>query len=293
MTGNYYPDHCTLNFSRRHLLKLGAGAAAMCAAGVGPAYLYAVAATKRIPLGVQLWSVQDEAAKDLASTLDALAKMGYQGVEFAGYYNQKPQDIRKMLDQSGLQCCGTHLQLKTCAGDGLKRNIENSHILGNKLHIVGAVEKDEMDSVQTAIKTAEVATEISEKLKPEGMRIGFHTEAFSPWNMGAQTIWDILFDHAGPAVTMELDTRSCMEAKVDPVSLLKKYPARQLTIHLVENGSKSAVIGEGDVPWKAVFDVCENLCHTRWYIAEQWYPEKGKSLEGVKRDLAALRKMGK
>jgi sugar phosphate isomerase/epimerase len=282
-----------MNFSRRHLLKLGLGSAAMCAAGVGPAYLCAVAGARKIPLGVQLWSVQDAAAKDLAGTLDALAKMGYQGVEFAGYHNQKPKDIRKMLDQSGLQCCGTHLQIKKWAGDGLKRNIEDSHILGNRLHIIGAVEKDEMDSVQAAIKTANVVNEISEKLKPEEMRIGFHTEAFLPWNMGAQTIWDILFDHVGPAVTMELDTRSCMEAKVGPVSLLQKYPARQLTIHLVENGSKSAVIGEGDVPWKEVFDACENLCQTQWYIAEQWYPEKGKSLEAVKRDLAALRKMGR
>jgi len=64
-----------------------------------------------IPMGLQLYSVRSECARDLPGTLKAVAKMGYDGVEFAGYYGYSAQDIRKLLDDFGLKCCGTHTSL--------------------------------------------------------------------------------------------------------------------------------------------------------------------------------------
>ena len=53
---------------------------------------------QRIPIGLQLYSVRHDCQKDLPGTVEAVAKMGYQGVEFAGYYDYSAKDIRKMLD---------------------------------------------------------------------------------------------------------------------------------------------------------------------------------------------------
>ena len=124
-----------MNISRRDLLKMGVGAAALCATGRGP--LHAAAKTgKKIPIALQLYSLRDDCGKDLPGTLVAVGKLGYQAVEFAGYYGRNAQQLRKLLDESDLKCCGTHTGLDTLLGDNLQRTIEFHKTLGNKFLIV-------------------------------------------------------------------------------------------------------------------------------------------------------------
>ena len=59
---------------------------------------------RKLLIGLQLYSVRDDCAKDLPGTLKAVAKMGYSGVEFAGYYGRTAQELRRMLDENGLKC---------------------------------------------------------------------------------------------------------------------------------------------------------------------------------------------
>ena len=67
----------------------------------------------RIPIALELYSVREDAAEDTTGTLEAVAKMGYEGVEFAGYYGHSAEDLRKMCDDLGLQVIGTHTGLDT------------------------------------------------------------------------------------------------------------------------------------------------------------------------------------
>src|ERR1043165_9171538 len=78
----------------------------------------------KIPFGLQLYSVRNECAKDLDGTVAAVAKMGYKAVEFAGYYGRDAKSLRKLLDDVGLKCCGTHIQLDTLLGDKLEPTVE-------------------------------------------------------------------------------------------------------------------------------------------------------------------------
>lgn len=79
---------------------------------------------KKIPIGLQLYSIREDCAKDLPGTLAAVSKMGYDGVEFAGYHGRTAKELRKMLDDLGLKCCGTHIGLDTLLGDALKASAE-------------------------------------------------------------------------------------------------------------------------------------------------------------------------
>ena len=104
-----------MRFSRREVLGLGVGAAALWATGAGASAavrpkrrVKAAAAAAKIPIGLQLYSVRKDCEKDLPGVLEAVAKMGYVGVEFAGYYGRKADELRKLLDKNGLKCCGTH-----------------------------------------------------------------------------------------------------------------------------------------------------------------------------------------
>ena len=90
----------------------------------------------QVPIGLQLYAVREECAKDLAKTLATVAGMGYAGVEFAGYHNRSAAELRKLLDANGLKCCGTHTGLDTLLGDALPRTVEFNQQLGNRYLIV-------------------------------------------------------------------------------------------------------------------------------------------------------------
>ncbi|MHB1036110.1 MAG: sugar phosphate isomerase/epimerase family protein [Pirellulales bacterium] len=281
-----------MNYSRRDMLKLGAGA--LAALGTGAGLRAADNKPKRkIPIGLQLYSVREDCTKDLPGVLKAVGKMGYQGVEFAGYYGRNANELRKLLDENGLRCCGTHTALSTLVGAAFDGTIEFNKTLGNRFLIVPSLPQENVASVKALVDTAKLLTELAEKARPLGMRVGYHAHGgdFKPTE--GQIPWEVLFTNAGPAVTMQLDIGNSMDGGGDPIAMLKKFPGRSATIHLKEHGGKKgAVIGEGDVDWKEVFQLCESQGKTRWYIVEQEGYD-GTPLDCVKRCLENLRKMGK
>jgi len=282
-----------MNYSRRDMLKFSAGAAAYCALKVGLFGAESFAAEGKIPIALQLYSVRGDAAKDLPGVLKAVAGMGYQGVEFAGYYGYDAKQLRKLLDENGLKCCGTHTHLNTLLGDKLKATIEFNQTLGNKYLIVPSLPRQSTSSIDALKETAELFEELAEKAKPHGMHVGYHAHGGDFRRIDGTTPWDVIFSNTSAQVIMQLDIGNCMAGGGDPVAVLKKYPGRSLTIHLKEHGGKpGAVIGEGKVPWKEIFQLCETTGKTEWYIVEQ---ERFATspLDAVKRCLENLRRMGK
>ena len=100
----------------------------------------------RIPVAVQLYSVREDAAKDLAGVLKAIAKMGYDGVEFAGFYGHDAKSVRAMLDEYGLKAEGAHVGINTLMGDELQRSIEFHATIGNSFLIVPGLDHSYTDS---------------------------------------------------------------------------------------------------------------------------------------------------
>ena len=281
-----------MNLSRRDMLKLGAGAAAVWATGAR-ALVARAAAGSKIPVGLQLYSVRDACTKDLPGVLEAVGKMGYQGVEFAGYYGRNAAELRKLLDANGLKCCGTHTGLNTVTGDALKETIEFNQTLGNKFLIVPGLPQASVASADACKKTAAFFTETAAKVKGQGMHVGYHAHGGDFKKFDGETVWDILFSNAGPDVVMQLDIGNSMDGGGDPIAILKKFPGRSLTIHLKEHGGpKGAAIGEGDVDWKEIFRLCETTGKTEWYIVEQ-ESYAGGPLDSVEACIKSLRKMGK
>ncbi len=282
-----------MNLSRRDMLKIGAGAAALCATGRSPLRAFAEPGTK-IPIALQLYSLRTDCGKDLPATLDAVGTMGYQAVEFAGYYGRNAQQLRKLLEHSGLKCCGTHTGLDTLLGDNLKRTVEFHKTLGNKFLIVPSLDHKKYFGTAQLIKdTARLLTELAEKVKPEGMRVGYHAHEEDFQKFDGETCWDILFSNAGPDVVMQLDVGNCLDGGGNPYAILKKFPGRALTIHIKEHGGKyGAPLGEGTVKWDDIFRLCETVGGTQWYVVEQ-ETYASAPLDSVAQCLKNMRRMGK
>ncbi len=248
----------------------------------------------RIPITLQLYSIRHDCERDLPATLKAVAEMGYEGVEFAGYYGRTATELKTMLDDLGLRVAGTHIGLDTLLGDRLAETVEFNRVLGNRFLIVPGLAEQYRCSRQAWLDTAQLFNEIAARLAPEGMYTGYHNHHIEFTPLDGELPWDTLFGHTDPAVVMQVDLGNAMHGGADPIPFISRYPGRARTVHLKEfsHTNPNALIGEGDVPWRTVFDLCETTGGVEWYIVEQEsyaYPP----LECVHRCLQALREMGK
>ena len=281
------------NPTRRDVLRFAAVAAGAAAVGL-PSISFAAdagATKKKIPIGLELYSVRNELAKNFEPVIEAVGKMGYVGVEFAGYYgwDQKPEALRRLLDNNGLKCCGTHTALKTLEGDELKKTIDLHKTLGNKFLICPSLSAKD---AQGWLDLAKKFNDISARAAESGMLVGYHSHGGDFKKFDGKTAWEIFFDNTRPEVVHQIDIGNTLDGGGDPLALIRKYPGRTKTTHIKEHGGPpGAAIGEGTNDWKAFFEAYETIGGTEWYIVEH---ETGKQpLQSVKTCLDNLHKMGR
>jgi sugar phosphate isomerase/epimerase len=254
---------------------------------------------KKVPIGLQLFSVRGEVEKDLPATLKAVAKLGYVAAEPWGYAGDKlewqgwaAKDLRKMFDDSGLKCCGMHLRTEALMGDNLARTIELNQELGNRFLII-AIDSKRMSALDTIMELARTLDDVANKLDPLGMFTGYHAHGSDFAKVGKETAWENLFSNTSARVVMQMDIGNCALGGGDPIALLKKYPGRARSVHLKDyGGAPGSVIGEGKADWVEIFRLCDTLHHPEWYVVEEG-GEDGLGFDVSGRSLAALKRMGK
>jgi len=276
--------------TRRDFIKVSAAGAVVVAAGCDE-LIDTTKDEKQIPIGVQLYSVRDVCAKDFAGSVKKVAKIGYEGVEFAGYYNWKAKDLRKLLDDNGLKCCGAHVQIDTLLGDELAKSIEFHKTIGNRFLIVPGLPQKYRTSPKAWMQTALLFNELADKLKPHKMYCGYHNHTVEFQPMEGKVPWDILFGNTKNDVVMQLDIGNGMNGGADPVAILKKYPGRAKTVHAkpYSKTDPKAVIGRDDAPWPKIVSLCRKVAGTEWFIVEQEAYEKS-SMDSIEQSLAGLKK---
>jgi sugar phosphate isomerase/epimerase len=253
----------------------------------------------KIPIALQLFSVRGECQKDVPATLKAVAELGYEGAEPWGYGGEAVEwmghgakELRQMLDDNGLTCCGIHLATGALLGDNLARTVELNQTLGNRFLIVAA-DKPRMSAVDTIMELAQILNDTADKLKPDGMFTGYHAHPFDFEQVEGETAWDRLFSNTREDVIMQMDIGNCAGGGGDPIGTLRKFPGRARSVHLKEYGApEGGVIGEGEADWDEVFRLCETEHNTEWYVVEEGGPE-GLGFDVSGRSLEALRRMGK
>ncbi len=274
--------------TRRDFAKLGgAGLAVACAGVLSPAL-----AAGKIPIALQLYSLRADCKSDLPGTLAAVARMGFQGVEFADYYGRSANELRKMLDDLGLKAMSTHLMLDEMMGDKFAPTVEFNQVLGNPRLTCRWVSATK--TIQPWYDVARNLNEVAEKLKPHKMEVGFHNHPHELVAVEGKIPLDVILDNTTRDVTMQLDLASVMKSGGDPIAYLKRYPGRARTMHVKDYSptNDKALVGEGIMKFEEIFRLAETTGGVEWYIIEQeTYPYPPQ--ESVERCLKAMRKMGK
>lgn len=282
-----------MNITRREMLKCGACGALLAAGNVLPKS--ALAATKKIPVALGLWSVRDECQKDLPRVLGAVAQMGYDGVELAhSDYGQDGPTWRKLLDKNGLKACGMHTLAPKLEGDNFQRMVEFQQAIGNRYLILAALPKKNLSSAAGMLDAAKLINGLADKLKPCGMKIGYHCHGGDFQAAEGKIPWVALGENTRPEVIMQLDVGNCLQGGGDYLAMLDKFASRAVTVHLKDHGGPTgAVLGEGKIQWPEVFRLCEAKGVTEWYVIEEESRKGPESLDAVRRCRENLKKMGR
>jgi len=282
----------TSKLTRRSFLTSTCAAAA---ASMLPAELPAKG--KRRPIGLELYSVRDELARDLMGTVSAVAKQGYEVVEFYSPYAQWTTDyakeVRKLLDDLNIKCLSTHNDKRGLEGDGLKHAIDLNQIIGSKTIVMASSGRNETEDDWKRV--AAELTAASEALKPVKMRAGYHNHQLEFTEHNGFVPMVILGANTPKDVTLQFDVGTCMEVGYDPIKWINEHPGRIRSLHLKDWGKGadrgySVLFGEGDTPWKALLDAAEKKGGAEYFLIEQEgsrYP----SIETAEKCLANYHKL--
>jgi len=92
-----------MSFPTRRTFLSAAGAVALAPRALSQA---------RAPIGLMAYAVRQELESDMAGALKAIAKMGYDGIEFwAPYFFWTPayaKEVRARMDDLNIKCLSTH-----------------------------------------------------------------------------------------------------------------------------------------------------------------------------------------
>ena len=273
-----------MNVSRRDFLGgLAAGSALAVAPGCATEMCKCCRPGK---IALQLYSIGKyisglgPGAEGLAKGLAAVREIGFEGVEFAGYYGAKPAELKKMLADNGLAVCGTHVgndqygfdtKKWTYDADVLKRTCEFELGYGNSLVICpgggnfppgcswstgqgGEPCKPSQAIDDFAKKLVEFYNTAAEDAKKMGCKIGLHNHTWEHaiFLQNGTSFWDYFFSNTSELVCMEQDVgwTTCagdFTPGLNPMDQYKKYPHRSPTLHAKENG-----MGKGVVKFDAI-----------------------------------------
>jgi sugar phosphate isomerase/epimerase len=223
--------------------------------------------------------------------------MGYECVEFYSPYfdwtTAYAKDVRKLLDEVNLKCYSTHNSARSFAPESIDKAIELNQIIVSKFIVMASAGK--VDGLDGWKAVAESLTKGSEKMKPAGLRAGFHNHQTEFKPIDGVRPMEVLAKNTPKDVTLQLDVGTCIEAGSDPVGWINMNPGRITSMHCKDWSSDpqknyTVLFGEGVAPWKELMKTAESKGGLEFYLIEQ-EGSRFPALETAQRCLDAFRQL--
>lgn len=278
---------------RRDFLKMvGLAAGLGVAGGVG-------AASRRLPLGLQLFTVLSELERDFEGTLAAVAKLGYREVETIGAFGRDPAQVRRLLDAHGLKSPSQHLvpgTLYEVFRDFSSRTMKvedlakmwmeqmsvqrvrpiieeaavRAHALGQQYLVWQIIWPEQMASRALLDSFCAAMNEAGKICASEGLTFNFHNHSaeFKPVAEGLVPYDYILANTDPKTVKLEMDSYWVVDAGRDPVEYLRKHAGRYVQCHLKDRAPNGdfATVGQGTVDFAAFIAAARKSGVKHWYV---------------------------
>lgn len=280
----------------------------------------------RRPVGLQLYTLGDEAGQDFAATCAAVAALGYREIELPGLYGQTPAQLGAAARAAGLVITSVHVQPRArdgqisimsdpaqiaemATGLGAGKVVLPIHLLPHDFDprgeggFVGAILRGlAQEGADLWKRTAAVINRQGSALKSSGIALGYHNHNMEFAPVAGTRGWDILMTEIEPGnCELEIDTGWIATAGLDPAAFIARYRGRVTQLHLKDVApvnpvnfalsTKPATVGEGVLDWPAILAAADAAGVSHYYL-EQEPPFAGPRMEAVARgyrNLAAVR----
>jgi sugar phosphate isomerase/epimerase len=219
---------------------------------------WAELARKKLPLGIQLYTVRDLLAKDFEGTLAQVGAAGYKEVEFAGYYKRTPAQVRDALAKAGLTAPSSHIPLPK-DDDAWKQALADANAIGHQWVVIPWLDPALRKTPDDWKRHAERLDHLGGLTKDAGLKFAYHNHDFELAQnaAGSGTYLDLLLTQTDPnLVSYEMDVYWVTKGGGDPLAYLAKYPHRFAMLHLKDATAapeqKMVDVGSGVIDWRTV-----------------------------------------
>jgi len=244
-------------------------------------------------IGLQLYTVRGNLEKDFEGTMRKVSALGIKEVEFAGYFEQKPEQIKELLKSLKLTSPSAHIDTETLR-NRLPKAIEAAKIIGHQYLVLGYLPEEERKSLDDYKKLVELLNKAGEKCREADLQFAYHNHDFEFKKIEGKIPYDLILAEAdAEKVKMEMDLYWINKAGFEPLSYFEKYPKRFPLVHVKDMNNtpeKSFTeVGRGTIDFKKIFSE-SGTAGIRHYFIEQ-DETRGEPLESVRISLKYLKEL--
>ncbi|MFW7361902.1 sugar phosphate isomerase/epimerase family protein [Vagococcus fluvialis] len=241
-------------------------------------------------ISLQLWSVQDACQENFEEVLTKVKEYGYDGVEFAGYYDYSDEELKKILAELSLKGSGAHISFESLRDD-FEKTINFEKEIGNQAVIVPYMGADSLEEWTEKILALK---EIAKKVNSEGLVLGYHNHAHEIMDIPDVNILEKMVEMI-PDIQLEVDTYWLSYAGVDVLAWLKKYQKNIKWLHLKDmlvtgEEKESTEIGQGILPIESYLNWAKNA-DLEWVVIEQEAFQKLTPMESAAVNVKTLKEL--
>ncbi len=221
-------------------------------------------------IGIQLYTVRDRMAEDVPGTLQAIAEIGYDEVEFAGIFDHTPEEVRGFLDAAGLVSPSAHIGLDDIRNAPLQL-IETAQTLGQDYLALGWLAPEERGTLDDYRGHIDLVAGFAEQCRAAGLQFAWHNHDFEFIELEGQVPMDLVLDSTDPElVQMELDLYWITKAGADPFTYFERYPGRFPLCHVKDMAADTSMadVGDGTINFAAIF-AASDLAGLQHYYVER------------------------
>ena len=255
-----------------------------------------LAAGRRLKrVGIQLYSLRDDARRDLERTLADIAGIGYKDVELLGSMNNfgmPPARLRAVLDRNGLRAPSTHVS--GTALDDLDRQLDEGLTLGHEYLIVASLPITGARTLDDYRRWADRFNESGRLARQRGVWIGFHNHANDFALIDGVVPYDVLMERTDPAIVrMQLDTGNIAMAGLDPHEYMRRFGPRYWSFHIKDvprlGATHDTELGKGAIDFPRLLKSIDRIDEKHLFVEQETYP--GTPLDSMKRDFEFISRL--
>ena len=257
-----------------------AGAAGLA---IHPYSLFPRASSRIERIGLQLYTVRDLVKQDFEGTLSQIGAIGYREVEFAGYFDHTPEQVRAALDHAGLKAPAAHVPFDAIT-TGWEALLHTANLIGHEYVVVAWIPEERRRTLDDWRRIGELLNRAATDAKKAGLGFAYHNHNFEFVPVENRLPYDLLLESTDAGlVKLELDLFWITFGGGDPLAYFARCPGRFPMVHVKDMTRKPTAdvapervmvdVGKGSIDWKAIFARSQQAGIQHYFVEHDQPPD--------------------